>query len=190
MLKLTIRSVMSDLPGGFDQILTLITPTVIIALIGITVSLITFFYRRKQLQLNGLIEIIRDLHLPAHKEARNITYHGKSAISEETFGILGLESGHINEAIKLSREIVRNDLNNAATLIRHKLVNESIFLQEYWWIVLRTWDSLEVDILTRRNAQDGSSGYMLSLEKLKDKAENYANKHHRKDFEDYKKKYR
>jgi hypothetical protein len=44
--------------------------------------------------------------------------------------------------------------------------------------------------INRPKAEDGSSEYMLSLEKLKDKAEKYANKYHRKDFEDYKKKYR
>jgi hypothetical protein len=181
---------MSFFPEWFDRLVTLITPTVIIATIGITISLITFFYQRKQLQLRGLIEVMKDLHLPAHREARNIIYHGERAISKERFGILGLEPGDTEQAIKLSQDIIRNDLNNAATLIRHKLMNESIFLQEYWWIVLRTWDSLKVDILARRNINDGSSEYMLSLEKLKDKAEKYAGKYHRKDFEDYKKKYR
>ena len=181
---------MSFFPEGFDRLMAVITPTVIIATIGVSVSLITFFYQRKQLQLRGLVEVVRDFHLPAHREARNIAYHGKRAISPETFGILGLEPEDTDQAIKLSQEIIRNDLNNAATLIRHRLVNESIFLQEYWWIVLRTWDSLKVDILARRNAEDGSSEYMLSLEKLKDKAEKFASKHHRKDFEDYKKKYR
>ena len=81
-------------------------------------------------------------------------------------------------------------MNNAAMLIRHGLMNKSIFLEEYWWIVLRSWDSLEESISARRKKGDGASNYMQSLQYLKDDAETYASKHHSNDFADYKKEYR
>jgi hypothetical protein len=53
-------------------------------------------------------------------------------------------------------------------------MDESIFVEEYWWIILRCWDNTKDKIIERRKSGTGASGYMHNLEILNDKAENYA----------------
>jgi hypothetical protein len=169
--------------------------TVIVGAAAVFLSATNLIYPRKQLKLRGLVEVVRDLHLPSHREARRIVYEGRNAVTTESYGILGLagelgEDRNVEQVLTFSENIVREDMNNAAMLIRHGLMNKSIFLEEYWWIVLRSWDSLEESISARRKKGDGASNYMQSLQYLKDDAETYASKHHSNDFADYKKEYR
>jgi len=171
------------------------TITVIVGAAAVFVSATNLIYQRRQLKLRGLVEVVRDLHLPSHWEARRIVYEGRDAVTKESYGILGLvgeseEDRSVEEALSFSENIVRHDMNNAAMLIRHGLMNKSIFLEEYWWIILRSWDSLEVNISATRNKGDGASNYMQSLQYLKNDAEAYASKRYPKDFADYQKTYR
>jgi transposase len=94
----------------------------------------------------------------------------------------------LGEIDRVSTDIVKGDMNNAATLISHGLMDESIFLEEYWWIILRCWDSTKEGIIQRRNSGTGALSYMRNLEKLNTKAENYAKRHFKEDFKEYERK--
>lgn len=166
--------------------------TLIVGSAGVAVSVITYVFQRKQVKLRGLIEVFKDLNLPNHREARRVTYGESSNTSYDLLGISppNAELGTTGELHRVSSDIVRSDMNNAATLIEHGLMDGTIFVEEYWWIILRSWDNSRDRIINRRNSGTGASGYMHNLELLKSKAEKYARKHHKKDYEEYVKKYR
>jgi hypothetical protein len=64
-----------------------------------------------------------------------------------------------NDLMALSKNMVRSDFNEVATLIYHRLLDKKIFLREYCWVIIRIWRLLENDILDRRRAI-GPSDYM------------------------------
>jgi hypothetical protein len=164
--------------------------TLIIGAAGVTVSAITYIFQVKQLKLRGLVEVFKELNLRDHREARRVMYGERSDNSYDLFHINRPDAGGtVGELDRVSRDIVRGDMNNAATLIAHRLMDGSIFVKEYWWIILRCWDKVKDEIIERRNSGTGASGYMHNLEELKDKAEAYARKYHSKDYNEYLKKY-
>ena len=69
-------------------------------------------------------------------------------------------------------------------------MDERIFLDEYWRIILRCWDTVKDRIEKRRASGTGAVSYMRNLKQINSKAENYARKHFKKDFEEYEKMYR
>jgi hypothetical protein len=69
-----------------------------------------------------------------------------------------------------------------ATLFRHNMVERSLIIEEYWWIILRTWNELEGGIKKRREGS-GPQDYMKNLEELKNIAEKYASKKYPADLE-------
>jgi hypothetical protein len=60
-----------------------------------------------------------------------------------------------------------------------------MFIDEYWWIILNSWNVLENDIKERRN--NGISNYMLNFEDLKIMAEKFVKKNHPNDWENFQK---
>jgi len=164
---------------------------------GVVVSVITYFYQREQLKSRTLLEVFKDFNLPSHREARRITY-AEEEESDASYELLGIRPPttteerevRLKDLKRVSENIVRGDLNNAGTLIWHGLMDESVFLDEYWWIILRIWDKSKDSIEERRHSGTGALSYMRNFKELNSKAEKYARKHFPKDFEEYVKKYR
>jgi hypothetical protein len=134
-----------------------------------------------------LMEVFRLLNLPEHREARKVTYGDKTHASYDILKITKPEADPMleGEIDRVSREMVKGDMNNVATLIYHKLMDEDIFLEEYWWIILRCWDSVKTTVYERRRSGTGALSYMRNLEKLNGKAEKYGKKQFKEDFEEY-----
>jgi hypothetical protein len=123
-------------PMGVDEWIAALTSqvftsqpaiTVIVGAAAVFLSATNLIYPRKQLKLRGLVEVVRDLHLPSHREARRIVYEGRNAVTTESYGILGLagelgEDRNVEQVLTFSENIVREDMNNAAMLIRHGLM--------------------------------------------------------------------
>jgi len=169
--------------------------TIIVALAGVIVSVITYIFQEKQLKQRGLIEVFKELNQPSHREARRISYGEK--ITDASYDLLGIKPGSEGSEVAKEQDLKRTcsqiflgDINNAGTLIHHGLMDESIFLDEYWWIVLRCWDLNEDWINDRRNSGTGAQSYMRDVEELNDKAGKSAKKNFPEDFEEYVKRFR
>ncbi len=151
-----------------------------VAAAGVAVSTVTYWYQKKEFRLKSLTEALSRLNDVKHKEARKVLYGNATRAS---FEILGFskptpEGGASpNELMTMSKDMVRSDFNEVATLIYHKLLDKKIFLREYCWIIIRIWRLLEEDILDRRRAI-GPSDYMKNFEDLKEMAEEYVSKSH------------
>jgi hypothetical protein len=151
-----------------------------VAAAGVAVSTVTYWYQKKEFRLKSLTEALSRLNDVKHKEARKVVYGNATPTS---FEILGFskptpEGGASpNDLMTLSKDMVRSDFNEVATLIYHKLLDKKIFLREYCWIIIRIWRLLEHDILDRRRAI-GPSDYMKNFEDLKKMALDYVSKNH------------
>jgi hypothetical protein len=164
--------------------------TVIVGAAGVVVSVITYIFQRRQLRLNALIQMFKEPNQPSHREARRVAYGEGSSGSYDLLGIsLPGDGSTYRELERVSSDIFQGDINNAATLIYHGLMDEKIFLDEYWWIILRCWDTTKDSIEKRRASETGALSYMRNLKQLNRKAEKYARKHFKMDFEEYKKRY-
>jgi hypothetical protein len=144
-----------------------------VAAAGVAVSVVNYWYRKKEFRLKSLTEALSRLNDVKHKEARKVLYGNPTLAS---FEILGFnkptpEGGGVspNDLMTLSKDIVRSDLNEVATLTHHKLLDKKIFVQ--------VWRLLEHDILDRRRA-DGPPNYMKNFEDLNEMAVEYASKNH------------
>jgi len=101
----------------------------IIAIAGIIVSIIIFHYERRRFRLTALMEAFRSLNDIRHKEARKIVYGNYP--TRIFYEIMGLgRSIPIEKVMEISATIVRTDFNEIATLIRHEIIEESIFIEE------------------------------------------------------------
>lgn len=155
-----------------------------IAIAAVLVSVITFFFERKRFRLSALMESFRLLNDIKHKEARKVVYGEPTNASYE---ILGLNERSYEEFRRISATIVRSDFDEMATLIRHNIVQSSVFVEEYWWIILRVWHEVEPEIKLRRDSDTAPHYYMENFEKLKVKAEQYAKKYQNDDFKKFQK---
>jgi hypothetical protein len=122
------------------------------------VAIITYVYGRKKFRLTTLLEAFRLLNDTKHKEAHKVLYDN---ISHSSFDILGVnrEKANSDDLRGIAATIVRSDFNEIATLAHHKLIDEKIFVREYWWIVLRVWFEIEAKIKERRT-HTGPTNYM------------------------------
>lgn len=116
-----------------------------------------------------------------HREARKVIYSEPTIESFQIFG-LSREDTNVSPLKIICENIVRSDLNEMATLFRHNMVERSLIIEEYWWIILRTWNGLEEEIKKRREGS-GPHDYMKNLEELKNKAEQYAINNYADDLE-------
>lgn len=128
------------------------------------------------------MEVFRLLNDIQHNEARRVVYGDYSNASYEIL----LQNKDFNELMRLSVTIVRTDFNEIATLILHDIVDPNLFVEEYWWIIVKVWYKIENEIMQRRGDR-GPSNYMINLENLKNRAEKYAKRYRSKDLEKLKK---
>ena len=166
-----------------------------IAIAGVVVSSITYIFNKKQLKQNQLSELIKNFNQPSHREARKVIYdHSQEKqILNRSFQLLEVDRTKFNEfeaeaqdaLIEISKNIVRSDLNYAGTLVRYKMIESNMFIDEYWWIILNSWNILENDIKERRN--NGISNYMRNFEDLKIMAEKFVKKNHPSDWKNFQK---
>jgi hypothetical protein len=109
--------------------------------------------------------------------------------SESSFKIIGIDSVSSNgesnqEALEdICKEIVKNDLNEIGTLIHHKLLDGDIFIEEGFWVILKTWSLLKDEIEVRREKE--SINHMKHLEELRLKACDYTKEHDTKVYEKF-----
>ena len=173
---------------------------VLIAMIGVLIGYITYKFNKKQLKQNQLSEVIKSLNHPLHREARKVIYdhYDQKQISNISFQLLEIDRNQFSEyeaeakdaTIEIAKNIVRSDLNHVGTLVHHKMIEVKVFLEEYWWIILKCWHILEDDIQERRNQKNGISNYMINFEELKIKAENFAKKNYSDDWENFQKSFK
>ena len=166
-----------------------------VAAAGVFVGYITYIFNKKQLKQNQLSEIIKHLNNPSHREARKVIYnhYDQKQISNISFQLLEIDRNQFGEyeaeandaIIEIAKNIVRSDLNHAGTLVHHKMIETKVFLEEYWWIILKCWHILEDDIKERRSQNNGISKYMRNFEELKIKAEKFAKKTYPKDWKNF-----
>jgi hypothetical protein len=80
-------------------------------------------------------------------------------------GLELFETNSTDTLIKICKNIVRGDMNRAGTLVRYHFLNKKIFVKEYSWIIIKSWDCLSKDIELRRK-QGIPKNYMENFEKL------------------------
>jgi hypothetical protein len=154
--------------------------TAIAAGAGGFVSIITYVFERRKFRLKALTEAFRLLNDVKHREARKVVYGNATVSSFEIFGLVGLNSKEkvsCDELNRICRDIVRSDFNEIGTLIRYNLLDGKIFIEEYYWMILKIWDLLKDEIERRRNGI-GPPNYMQNLEDLYKQALEYTEKHH------------
>jgi hypothetical protein len=154
-----------------------------IATAAVIVSVITYIFEKKRFRLSALMEAFRLLNDVKHKEARKVLY-GES--TNASYEILGLIERSYEELRRISATIVRSDFNEMATLMRHNIVQCSIFVEENWWIILRVWHEAEPEIKRRRDSDTAPQDYMKNFEEQKTKAEEHATKYHPVDLRKFK----
>lgn len=87
------------------------------------------------------------------REARKVLY-GNIGIS--SFEIVGIDRLTVNGELNLEglkdacRNIVRSDFNEIGTLIHYGLLEEKIFIEKYYWVILKIWNLLKTEIENRR----------------------------------------
>jgi glutamyl-tRNA reductase len=116
-----------------------------------------------------------------HREARKVIFWESTTESFEIFGLSREEIG-VSKLESICKNMVRSDLNEMATLFRHNMVERHLIIEEYWWIILRSWNELEEEIRNRRESS-GPHDYMRNLEEIKNKAEKYATNKYPADLE-------
>jgi hypothetical protein len=167
-------------------------PAFIITAAGLIVAIIAYVFERKKFKTTQefegkrftttiLIQVIQQLNDIKHREARKVLYEELPPNSSyEILGISLKEDSKINDIKKLASDMVRGDLNEIATLSRHGLIDDSIFIKEFYWIILRVWYEVELSIIERR--KDGPSDYMTNFEDLKNKTEDFAKTYRNEDY--------
>jgi hypothetical protein len=122
-----------------------------------------------------------------HREARRVLYDEPRSVSYE---ILGLQrstpddGASINEIKSMSRDIVRSDFNENGTLVYHNLLDGTIFVREYYWVILKTWHLLAQEIMERRKGV-GPPNYMEHFEEIHNMALEYAKEHQDKVYQEF-----
>jgi hypothetical protein len=161
----------------------------IVGLAGVAVSLIIFWFQRKSYEatneaekqktrLAAVAEAFRLLNDVRHREARKVLYDTETSpntFNKSSFVIMDIaivdENGDSNlEALKdVCKNIVRSDFNEIGTLIHYDMLDGKIFIEEYYWVILKIWSLLKDDIQKRRQVE-GRSNYMEHLESMEKKA--------------------
>jgi hypothetical protein len=154
---------------------------------GVIVSVITYIFEKKKFdltskaedkrfRLTALAEAFRLLNDREHREARKVLYGN---IGSSSFDIVGVNRLTVNEESNIEglketcRNIVRSDFNEIGTLIHYGLLEEKIFVEEYYWVILKIWSLLKTDIEIRRK-EPGPPNYMEHLENMVNKAAQFA----------------
>lgn len=144
--------------------------------IGAIISIITYRAAEKRFRLSSLAEAFRLLNEREHREARKVIYEKATPASYEILGLARpIAEGETTseELMTLCRDIVRSDFNEIGTLVHYNLLDGKIFVGEYYWVILKIWQSLEEKIRERRKTV-GPPNYMEHLEEMRNKALEYA----------------
>jgi len=168
--------------------------TVIVGITGIAITGIISYFEKKRFETTQsfeekkyrttiLMRVIQQLNNIKHREARKVLY--EEFPKSSSYEILGIsENISIDELKKIASDLVRGDLNEIGTLSHHGLIDDYIFIEEFYWVILRIWNIVEPSILDRR--KKGPSDYMKNFEELKEKAKLYVKKHGLKEPSPYK----
>jgi hypothetical protein len=126
-----------------------------------------------------------------HREAHKILYSiDTDTFSATSFDIIGVKMVDANQQINYNglkttcKQIVRGDFNEISTLIHHGLLEEEIFIEEYYWVILKIWNLLRDEIKDTK-AKTGQTNYMEHLEELEKKAAEYTKKYYPKVYETF-----
>jgi hypothetical protein len=159
----------------------------ITAITGSFVSYITYRFQKKRLRLNALTDAVRMLHDVKHREARKVIYGSANMSSFEIIGLnrpTAEEGADYGELQTICKDIVRSDFNEIGTLIHYGLLEKKIFIEEYYWVILKIWSFLKKEIETRRTTI-GPPNYMEHLEEMRKKALEYAKKKYPKVYAEF-----
>jgi hypothetical protein len=180
LLQLDINPVLNWLGTYWEQIVATTIPAA-----GVIVSVVTYVFQRKKFRLTALTEAFRLLNDVKHREARKVVYDKPNMSSFDIFGLVRppTSGGEVREEelTHICRDIVRSDFNQIGTLIHHDLLDGKIFIEEYYWIILKIWSSLKDEIERRRNSI-GPPNYMQHLEYMYRQVEEYAKEHDTKAY--------
>jgi hypothetical protein len=153
-------------------------PAIITAVAAIIIAIWTRRFENRRYKTTVLMNVFDRLNDPMHREARRIIF-GEPP-TEYSYRILGIPKGPDVEANLMNTvasQIARADFNEIGTLYHHELVNKNIFLEEFYWPILRVWNETKREILDRRRYY---LDYMVNFERLKDDAEKYADDQNKK----------
>jgi hypothetical protein len=156
--------------------------TIATTFIGIGSAVIAYLayrFQKKRLDADLFIKVSGLLNDSQHRKARDILYHwyhnSNSLTNDdnkvrEGFRIFNVDS--IELLIELCKNMVRSDINEASTLVEHGYLSRNLFVREYYWIILKSWECLENEIFERRKGV-GPKNYMENFERRKYEAEKY-----------------
>lgn len=159
--------------------------TIATAFIGIgsaVIAYLSYLFQKKRLDADLFIKVSGLFNDPQHRKARDILYywhHNRDSLTKddnkmrEGFRIFDVDS--IELLIELCKNMVRSDINEASTLVEHGYLSRNLFIREYYWIILKSWDCLENEIDDRRNGV-GPTNYMENFERRKNEAKKYHKK--------------
>jgi hypothetical protein len=134
----------SDVDLLINLLGTFLAPIVvaITTVASVVVSLVIHKFEKKRFRLAALAEVFRLLNDVKHREARKVVYGNPNISSSEIIGLVRPTSergASYEELIPISRDIVRSDFNEIGTLIHYNLLDGKIFIEEYYWIILKIW---------------------------------------------------
>lgn len=156
--------------------------SIIIACISAGIAYFSYIFQKKRLDADVFIKVMDKFGDDKHRKARDILYHwhnNNGSINDndpklvEGLQVFGIKSPE--NLISLCKNMVRSDINGTSTLIKHGLLSRHLFVNEYYWIILKSWDCLEDEIFERRKVK-GPERYMENFENEK----NYAIKYYKK----------
>jgi hypothetical protein len=167
---------------------------VIIAASAVFFAGTNFFYTRKKDRFNSLSQAFNYLNDLKHKEARRVLYYYSKQAEDEKGErkrcdiitslkiILGFDIPfhkalpfYKERLVRVSTDIVRDDMEEMGLMIRSKLIPEKKFLERYWPAVVDCRWLLNDNIVRRRKAREYNL-YDIDFDYLTDKACKYAKK--------------
>ena len=152
---------------------------VLVAVIGGILSIISFFYNRKDNRLKGLSEAFQILNDNIHREARRVVHTDR--VTPASRKILGFDNTVDEKEVKrVCLDIVETDMDQIGAMAQNKLLIEKVFLQRYSTSIFIEWIKCEEDINSRRNGRHDQE-YRKSFEDLKNLAIRYWEKKYGKE---------
>lgn len=145
--------------------------TGIVAIVGVIVTYITFYYQKKYQRLSSIMEAFRLLNDDVHRKAREATYNMYRAYNK------GELDAYDRVDVKDQIAMVRADFDQMGSLVRNNLIPRDEFLSAYWHTILLCWKALEHNIEEQCSLRQNPK-YMENFRSLKAEATVYWHKHH------------
>jgi hypothetical protein len=156
--------------------------SIIIACISVGIAYFSYCFQKKRLDADVFIKVMDKFGDDKHRKVRDILYHwhkNNGLINDEDpkliegLQVFGIESPE--NLIESCKNMVRSDINGTSTLIKHGLLSRNLFVNEYYWIILKSCDCLEGEIYERRK-EKGPERYMENFENERNHAIKYYKK--------------